>query len=104
MSEIVQETNFGAGIDREPADTESCMERGLMYASGRDVAFDLVSAHKWFNIAALRGCTDAIRLRREMAEQMSDTEIGCAQRAARDWLKMHPLPVASAVSELRVAA
>jgi hypothetical protein len=24
------------------------------------------------------------------AEQMSDAEIGCAQRAARGWLKAHP--------------
>lgn len=108
MSEIVQEANLAAnleaGFDSEPANVEGCVERGLMYASGRDVAFDLVSAHKWFNIAAVRGCVDAIRLRREMAEQMSDTEIGCAQRAARDWLKMHPPATVSAAPELRVAA
>ena len=48
---------------------------------------DMVAAHKWFNIAALRGHKDAARLRREIAEQMSDAEIGRAQRAARDWLK-----------------
>ena len=49
-----------------------------------------MQAHKWFNIAALRGHPDAARLRREIAEQMADAEIGCAQRAARDWLKSHP--------------
>jgi TPR repeat protein len=108
MNEIVQEAhlvaNVEAGFDSEPANVEGCVERGLMYASGRDVAFDLVSAHKWFNIAATRGCVDAIRLRREMAEQMSDVEIGCAQRAARDWLRMHPLPTARPASDLQVAA
>ena len=34
-------------------------ELGCMYAAGRTVAPDLVTAHKWFNIAAaqgLRGC------------------------------------------------
>lgn len=100
MSEIVT----GAELESEPASVEGCVERGLMYASGRDVAFDLVSAHKWFNIAVSRGCSDAVRLRREMAEQMSDAEIGCAQRAARDWLKTHPLPSAQPASNLRAAA
>ena len=33
------------------------------------------------------GNAEAIRLRREIAEQMSDTEIAQAQRAARAWLK-----------------
>ncbi len=42
----------------------------------------------------------------EIAEQMGDSEIGSAQRAARDWLKAHPqapIPVA-AVAAIRVAA
>jgi hypothetical protein len=46
-------------------------------------------------------------LRREVAEQMSDAEIGRAQRAARDWLKSHPQPQAAqqaAPVEIRVAA
>ncbi len=77
-------------------------ERGMMYASGRDVPLDLIEAHKWFNIAASRGHADATRLRREVAEQMSDSEIGLAQRAARDWLKLNPL--APAAEEIRVAA
>jgi TPR repeat protein len=77
-------------------------ELGMMYASGRSVAIDLVTAHKWFNIAALRGNVDAARLRREIAGEMSDAEIGQAQRAARDWLKANPAP--AAVPELRKAA
>jgi hypothetical protein len=36
----------------------------------------------------VRGNADAIRLRREIAEQMSESEIA-AQRAARDWLSAH---------------
>lgn len=63
-----------------------CFELGMMYATGRSVPVDLVSAHKWFNIAAVRGNTEAARLRREIAAEMSDAEISAAQRAARDWL------------------
>ena len=62
---------------------------GIMYSVGRDVPVDLVSAHKWFNLAALKGNADAIRLRREIADQMSESEIAAAQRAARAWLNAH---------------
>ena len=60
---------------------------GMMYSTGAEVPTDYVSAHKWFNLAAMRGNEDATRLRREIAEQMSESEIAAAQRAARDWLK-----------------
>jgi uncharacterized protein len=46
----------------------------------------LVAAHKWFNLAALKGRADAIPLRREVAEMMSEVEIAKAQREARDWM------------------
>ncbi|EJW11286.1 hypothetical protein A33M_3297 [Rhodovulum sp. PH10] len=59
---------------------------GMMYSTGASVAPDYVSAHKWFNLAALQGNRDAIRLRREIAALMSESEIAAAQRAARDWL------------------
>ena len=36
-------------------------ERGLYWASGRSGVVNLVAAHKWFNLAALKGRTDAIR-------------------------------------------
>ena len=62
-------------------------ELGMMYSTGRTVPTDLVTAHKWFNIAALRGNAEAVRLRREIAAEMSETDIASAQRAARDWLK-----------------
>jgi TPR repeat protein len=62
-------------------------ELGMMYSIGRSVPIDYVTAHKWFNLAAMRGNEDAIRLRREIADQMSETEIAAAQRAARAWVK-----------------
>jgi hypothetical protein len=64
-------------------------ERGLYWASGRSGVVNLVAAHKWFNLAALKGRTDAVPLRREVAELMSDVEIATAQREARAWMTEH---------------
>ena len=64
-------------------------ERGLYWASGRSGVVNLVAAHKWFNLAALKGRADAIRLRREVAEMMSEAEIAAAQREARAWMTAH---------------
>jgi TPR repeat protein len=87
----------------EPACADDCFGLGMSYSSGAGVAVDLVQAHKWFNIAAMRGHPDGARLRKEIAEQMADAEIGCAQRAARDWLKSHPQAPVEAPA-IRVAA
>jgi TPR repeat protein len=77
---------------QEPANIEGCFARGIDYSSGRDVEINMIEAHKWFNIAASRGHKDSAQMRREIAALMSDSEIGQAQRAARDWLNGHPLP------------
>ena len=87
----------------EPAKAEDYFGLGMVFSAGAGVAIDLVQAHKWFNIAATRGHKDAAQMRREIAAQMSDFEIGCAQRAARDWLKTHPQAPAL-VARTRVAA
>ncbi len=64
-------------------------ERGLYWASGRSGVVNLVAAHKWFNLAAVKGRADAIQMRREIAELMSEVEIAAAQREARDWMTAH---------------
>ena len=61
-------------------------ERGLYWASGRSGVVNLVAAHKWFNLAAVKGRADAIQMRREVAEMMSEVEIATAQRGARAWM------------------
>ena len=68
---------------------DALFELGILYATGLDVEADLVAAHKWFNLAALKGRTDAISLRREVAEMMSEVEIAKAQREARAWITAH---------------
>jgi hypothetical protein len=64
-------------------------ELGMLHASGRDGAVDLISAHKWFNLAAVKGRGDAIAMRREIAEMMSEADIAAAQREARAWMTAH---------------
>jgi TPR repeat protein len=68
---------------------EPFLQLGILHASGRSGPTDLVAAHKWFNIAAMQGNIEAIRLRLEIASEMSRAEIAAAQRAAREWLSLH---------------
>ena len=78
-----------AALGRANAAGDMFFELGMMYSTGRSGSTDLVSAHKWFNIAAMRGNKEATRLRLEIAAEMSEGEIAAAQRAARDWLTKH---------------
>lgn len=68
---------------------DALFELGLMYCSGRDVTLDLVTAHKWFNLAALRGNDEAKHYRLELSREMSKGQIAQAQRQAREWLTKH---------------
>lgn len=71
------------------AQADILFELGLMYATGRDCDADLVTAHKWFNIAAIKGSTRAAELRSELSATMSKPEIARALREAREWMTMH---------------
>ncbi len=62
---------------------------GIMYCAGREVAPDLVTAHKWFNLAATRGSAEARRYRSELALEMTKAEVVRAQKLAREWLTRH---------------
>jgi TPR repeat protein len=86
-----------------PANADMMLELGIKNSSGNSVPVDLVIAHKWLNLAAMKCNAEAICLRREIAAQMTDAQIGQAQRAARDWLKPHP-EAPKAVPSLRAAA
>ena len=99
MTEFTQ-----AGLGTAPVTADTMFELGMMYSSGREVPVDLIAAHKWFNIAAMKGHAEAAQLRREIAAEMKDAEIGQAQRAARDWIKAHPEPVVQRALVLRAAA
>ena len=68
---------------------DALFELGLLYSTGRDVEADLVSAHKWFNLAAMRGNKAALEYRKELANEMSQFDVAEAQRRAREWLTRH---------------
>ena len=71
-------------------DIAAYYDLGVAYSTGsHGAACDLIEAHKWFNLAALRGNSDAKRYRSELASEMSRAEIGQAQRRAREWLALH---------------
>lgn len=64
-------------------------ELGMMYATGRDCEVDMIAAHKWFNIAAIKGSDRAVELRGEIAAAMTKMELARALREAREWMTMH---------------
>jgi uncharacterized protein len=84
LSEMGQSKPFGI-VEPEL----NFLELGINYACGRKVEADLIEAHKWFNIAALRGDVEAARRRQEIAAEMSTLDIACAQRRAREWMVAH---------------
>jgi TPR repeat protein len=61
-------------------------ELGLSYSTGVGADVDYVEAHKWFNIAALRGDGEAKQRRQELTAMMTQSQVSAAQRAAREWL------------------
>ncbi|MEL6291822.1 MAG: hypothetical protein AAFQ44_08515 [Pseudomonadota bacterium] len=62
-------------------------ELGLKYSIGRDVEICLVSAHKWFNLAASKGHEGARGHRADIARELSRADVSKAQRLARAWLR-----------------
>jgi TPR repeat protein len=76
-------------LDQTPDSPEAFFRLGLMHSNGREGGTDVVVAHKWFNIAAMKGDKRAAAYRQELAEEMTREEIAQAQRAAREWLTLH---------------
>lgn len=68
---------------------EALYDLGLLYSTGQGVEQDYIQAHKWFNLAAIRGLTRAQVDRTELARDMSRRQIAEAQRQAREWLQVH---------------
>jgi TPR repeat protein len=64
-------------------------DMGLMYATGRGCNIDLVAAHKWLNIAAIKGCDRAAELRADVAATLTKMQLAAALRAAREWMTLH---------------
>ena len=86
MSTFAQANQESAARGHRP---EEFFKLGMMCSTGQSMPVDMVAAHKWFNLAALRGFSDAVRLRNEVSAEMSAAEIAAAQRDARAWLTRH---------------
>ena len=76
-------------LSPQSVEAETLLQMGLAYSTGRDVELDLVAAHKWFNLAALKGSRRAKAYRMEIAAELSRPELRQAQRQAREWLRRH---------------
>lgn len=79
----------GFGTMGTGAEADALFQLGMMYATGRDCEVDMIAAHKWFNIAAIKGSHRAAELRAELAATMSKADIAKALREAREWMTMH---------------
>ncbi|MBV9571176.1 MAG: SEL1-like repeat protein [Alphaproteobacteria bacterium] len=59
---------------------------GLAYSTGQGVSVDYIAAHKWFNLAAMKGSEIAKSWRAQISAEMSSGQIAEAQRQAREFL------------------
>lgn len=82
-------SDLGSGMMGTAARADVLLELGMMYATGRDCEPDVVAAHKWFNIAAIKGSARAAELRSELSGSMSKSDIAKALRDAREWMTTH---------------
>lgn len=81
--------NPNIAFDAISSNAEAIFELGMKYCMGRDVAQSNIEAHKWFNIAAMKGSEAAKQYRCDIAREMSATEVAEAQRQARAVLTLH---------------
>jgi TPR repeat protein len=77
-----------AEIAPQAASADILFEFGMKYCIGRGVEQDYVSAHKWFNLAALKGSIEARTYRCELSREMTADQVYEAQRQARAWLTL----------------
>ena len=74
--------------DAARGDADACFDLGIAYSSGAGgLEVDLIEAHKWFNLAAVKGHEESQLCRAEISEEMTARQIAEAQREARAWLQ-----------------
>jgi len=84
------EAIHGHPLPPPDASGDELFRMGLAYSTGAGGSpIDYVSAHMFFNLAALRGSLEAKVYRKELSSEMEAEEIAEAQRAARQWLAHH---------------
>jgi TPR repeat protein len=68
---------------------------GLAYSTGQGVEVDYIAAHKWFNLAAIKGSELAKSWRAQISAEMNVGQIAEAQRLAREWLSIFREPTSA---------
>src|SRR5690606_29410658 len=63
---------------------------GRMYDFGEGVEKDPIEAYKWMSLAARMGHPAAAAYLPDLADVMSQTEVGIAERRAQDWWDKQP--------------
>ena len=87
MLDQIETANAGLPLPGPEATGDELFRLGLLYSTGQGGApLDYVSAHMLFNLAAMRGSVEAKVYRKELSQEMDQTEVAEAQRAAREWL------------------
>jgi hypothetical protein len=74
--------------DAKAGRADALYNLGLAYSTGQGVGVDFVAAHKWFNLAALKGSDEAKTWRAQISREMAQPQIAEAQRLAREWLSI----------------
>jgi len=74
--------------DAKEGRADALYNLGLAYSTGQGVGVDLIAAHKWFNLAAVRGVDAAKSWRNQLAGEMNAGQIAQAQKLAREWLNV----------------
>jgi TPR repeat protein len=88
------DTDSLAQYERDAKDgrADALYNLGLAYSTGQGAGVDMVAAHKWFNLAAIRGIEAAKRWRNQLASEMTLRQIAEAQKLAREWLSTRQIP------------
>lgn len=74
--------------DAKQGRADALYNLGLAYSTGQGVSVDFVAAHKWFNLAAMKGIELAKGWRAQISAEMNASQIAEAQRQAREWLSI----------------
>ena len=79
----------------DAGDGRAMLALGRLYVQGLGVIQNYIEAHKWFNLAASRGETEALSERDTVAARMTPQQVAAAQELAASWLS-GPGPAAHA--------
>ena len=74
--------------DAKQGRADALYNLGLADSTGQGVGVDFITAHKWFNLAAMKGVDAAKSWRAQLAGEMNASQIAEAQRLAREWLSI----------------